>query len=113
MMTKIQYERTFIITTLFSSIGCIIILGGAIYGAVNGNFEVATYTTISGIVSEGVAALAFWMFTQAKNQLNLYSNQLRNNEKILRAINIIENMDASEKNDNINKIVSCLPNNVK
>jgi len=108
VMTKIQYERTFMITTFFSSIGCIIILGGAIYGAAKGNFEITTYTTISGIVSEGVAALAFWMFTQAKNQLNLYSNHLRNNEKVLCAVNIIEKMNSNEKIDNINKIVSYL-----
>jgi hypothetical protein len=112
-MTKIQYERTFIITTFFSSIGCVIILGGAIYGAVKGNFEITTYTTISGGVSEGVAALAFWMFTQAKNQLNLYSNHLRNNEKVLCAVNIIEKMNSNEKNENINKIVSYLLNEEK
>lgn len=113
IMTKIQYERTFMITTFFSSIGCIIIFGGVIYGAIKGDFEITTYTTISGVVSEGVAALAFWMFTQAKNQLNLYSNHLRNNEKVLCAVNVIEKMNQNEKNENINKIVSYLLNEVK
>ncbi|ENZ32162.1 hypothetical protein HMPREF1084_02576 [Clostridium butyricum 60E.3] len=107
-MNKIQYERTFIITTFFSSIGCLIIFIGLIYGSINQNLEIARYTTISGGVSEGVAALAFWMFTQAKNQLNLYSTQLRDNERILCAINIARKNDTNVENTNINKIISYL-----
>lgn len=90
IMTKQQYQRTYKVTTFFSSLGCIIIFGGAIYGAVIGDYEIAKYTTISGIVSEAVAALSFWMFTQSKNQLNLYSEQLKDNEKVLCAINLME-----------------------
>lgn len=112
-MTKIQYERTFVITTIFSSIGCIIVFGGAIYGAINNDFETTKYTTLSGIVSEGVAALVFWMFTQAKKQLNLYSNQLRENERILCEINVIEKLNPEEKDEIINKLMSYILMEVK
>lgn len=108
IMTKIQYERTFKITTFFSSVGCIIILLGAIYGAISKDFEVTKYTIISGGVSEGVAALAFWMFTQAKNQLNLYSQHLRQNEKVLCTLNVIDKMSNEKKDELIDKLVTYL-----
>lgn len=108
IMTKNQYERTFWIATFFSSAGCLIILGGAIYGSIKGSFEITWYTTISGCISEVVAALAFWMFTQAKNQMNLYSEHLKNNEKIICAINIIEKKNPTNRGELIDKIVTYL-----
>lgn len=108
IMTKRQYERTFWIATIFSSIGCVIILGGAVYGAINGDYEITKYTVISGGVSEGVATLAFWMFTQAKNQMNLYSEHLKNNEKIICAINILDKKELENKNEIISKIIGYL-----
>ncbi|MBP2638858.1 MAG: hypothetical protein H6Q72_4765 [Firmicutes bacterium] len=52
--------------------------------------QVLFYSTFSGAITEIIAGLFFWLYKQSQQQLNLYHDSLRNTEKFLTAIKLVE-----------------------
>jgi hypothetical protein len=96
-ISKEQARASFTFSIITCSIG-IIILASSVYLA----FFVketapSIITLISGVVTEFIAATAFWVHNKSELQLNRYYDTLQQNEKFLSTINLVDKVSEGKR----------------
>lgn len=97
-MNKQQARNAFSAALWISFLGFALFACGLImsyFSTSDGKF--LAYSGVSGAIVEIIAGLFFWLYKQSLTQLNLFHESLRNTEKFLTAIKLIENVSDTNR----------------
>jgi hypothetical protein len=110
---KAHANKSFIASLLMSILGFVIIVTGlAVSFGMNNQRELLIFVSSgSGIITEAIAALFFYLYTQTVHQMKDYHDGLLYVQNILLSLKLIEGIDGVEpqiKAESINKLVEYL-----
>jgi Na+/H+ antiporter NhaC len=118
---KTHANKSFVAALLMSILGFVIILVGLIisFGSDNNKELVVIISVGSGIITESISALFFYLYTKTVHQMKDYHDGLLYVQNILLSLKLIEGIDMVDPNikaESINKLVEYLlkqktPNN--
>jgi hypothetical protein len=110
---KIHANKSFVVSLIMSIIGFTIIIAGLVVGFYSEEQKtlIIYVSTASGIVTEVIAALFFYLYTQTVHQMKGYHDSLLYVQNILLSLRLIEgadDIDAAAKAGSINKLIEYL-----
>ena len=104
VISKQQARKSFSAALLACIFGvCIYIFG--IVSSVILKVDVSIISVIGGTVTEVIAALFFWLYKEATNQLGVYHQRLGSTEKYLTVIQIIKELPEDKKYEEYSNLI--------
>ncbi len=107
LQTKEQADKSFRLAQTASIIG-LLIIGGGIFMMFLDKTSPAYVTTASGVISEIIAALFFYLYNRTVLKMSEYHQKLVITQNISLALKITEDVDSEQKNKLQEKIVDRL-----
>ena len=113
-----KYQAKYSYTAaLFAAIIGFIFFAVSTWLIFKGNISGMQITTISGAIVEIIAGLFFWLYKNATKQMHIFYHSLLDTEKLLIAIQLVENMPEDKREEAyksiIAKILEIIVNNSK
>lgn len=110
---KIHANNSFFVSLIMSVIGFTIIMAGLIISFYSNEQKtlIIFVSTASGIITEAIAALFFYLYTQTVRQMKGYHDSLLYVQNILLSLRLLEgadDIDPTAKADSINKLIEYL-----
>lgn len=98
-ISKGQAKFSFVFSIISCSIGIILLILSVIVALIQKQVIPTVITLISGAITEVIAGTVLWVHNKSALQLNHYYDALHENEKFLSAINLIDNLNDSKKDE--------------
>ena len=98
VISKQQANRSFMSALTICFLGFTLFASGIVISFFS-NENILIYTTVAGSIVEIVSGLFFWLYKSSTKQLNIYHERLGATEKYLTAIQLVDKMDNSTKDD--------------
>lgn len=98
LQTREHAQKGFIVTITVSICGAIIVAAGTIAMFI-GNSNAAYVTTASGVITEFIAAVFFYLYNKTVQSMGAYHNKLVLSQNIALALKIADSLSCDAKND--------------
>lgn len=107
VMNKQQARNSFSAALFICILGFLIFsFGLLIFYTRNDNASIIQYSTIGGSIVEIIAGLFFWLYSKAITQINIFHTSLQSTEKFLTAIQLVDKVSSSNRDDIYKDIIS-------